>query len=127
MLEDENLILGKKIPTFMWALVMAMVGRMSTKSQSVTVLSPLYKWGLAHTVILSNDVFEQPWRQMSIGIHGHDLVSVTPLRERSNVDGGLRVGEIRPVERQLSETPILYKPGTNLWSMFNSLLATAKA
>lgn len=99
MLEDEPFILGKKILTFMWALVMAMVGRMSTKSQSVPVFSPLYKWKLAHTVILSNDVFEQPWRQMSIGIHSHDLVSVTPLRERSNIDGGLRVGEIWSVER----------------------------
>lgn len=50
-----------------------------------------------HTVVLLDGVLEQPRGQMSPGVHGNNLLGVSPLRERANVRGRLGVGEVGTV------------------------------
>lgn len=45
---------------------------------------------------------------MAIGIHGYNLVSVTPLGERTNLHGRVGVGEIRTL---LFSFLVLSSPG----------------
>jgi hypothetical protein len=85
-------------PTFIWALVMAMVGRMSTNKP----VSNTIAIGVAiHTVVLLDGVLEQPRGEMSPGVHGNNLLVVSPLRERANVRGRLGVGEVGTVNTLL--------------------------
>lgn len=78
---------------------MAMVGRISTnEAVSNTVLSV----GITiHTVVLLDGVLEQPRGEMSPGVHGNNLLGVSPLRERANVRGRLGVGEVGTVKAPL--------------------------
>lgn len=45
-------------------------------------------------IILVHDILVQPWCEMAIRIHSHNLPLVAPLRERANLGGRLRVGEV---------------------------------
>jgi hypothetical protein len=78
---------------------MAMVGRISTnEAVSNTTLSI----GITtHTVVLLDGVLEQPRSEMSPGVHGNNLLGVSPLRERANVRGRLGVGEVGTVNTLL--------------------------
>lgn len=84
----------------MCALVMAIVGRMSTKAKEPVnhaCATQRVKWlaMVARTVVLLNHVLEDPWCKMTPWIHGHNLLWVSPLRERTNGCRRLSVGEIR--------------------------------
>jgi hypothetical protein len=83
--------------TFMCALVMAIVGRISTANGQFSA-SRIRK--VVHTVSLLDGVFEEPRGEMAEGVHGHDLLGITPLGEWSNRDSRLSVGEVRPVRNR---------------------------
>lgn len=80
----------------MWALVMAIVGRISTTNGQ---FSASRKRKAVHTVSLLDGVLEEPWGEMAEGVHGHDLLGITPLGEWPNRDSRLSVGEVRPVRK----------------------------
>ena len=49
------------------------------------------------TTLLIHEILEDPRNLMAPRIHGYNLLGISPLRERANVDGGLGVGEVRLV------------------------------
>lgn len=45
-------------------------------------------------ILLLHNVFVQPWRKMSIRIHGDNLLLVAPLREGTDVCSRFSVGKV---------------------------------
>lgn len=45
-------------------------------------------------IILVHDILVQPWCEMAIRIHSHNLLLVAPLWERANLGCRLSVGEV---------------------------------
>jgi hypothetical protein len=45
-------------------------------------------------IILVHNILVQPWCEMAIRIHSHNLLLVAPLRKRANLGSGLGVGEV---------------------------------
>jgi hypothetical protein len=78
---------------------MAMVGRISTNE---AISNAVLSIGITiHTVVLLYGVLEQPRSEMSPGVHGNNLLGVSPLRERANVRRRLGVGEVGTVNTPL--------------------------
>ena len=48
-------------------------------------------------VILVHGLLVQPWREMTVRVHGHNLLLVAPLWKWSNLGSRLSVGEVRLV------------------------------
>lgn len=79
------------------------------------------------TILLLNDVLEKPRSQMTPGIHGDDLLWVSPLRERADLGGGLRVGKVGSGMSELTWQTMVGSIWANLCSKLSCLLATARA
>lgn len=81
------------------------------------------------TMLLLHDVFKRPWREMSPRIHGHDLVTISPLRERPNAGSRVSIGKIGPIAPAMRNIVFCRNrhSDTYLWSASSSLLATARA
>jgi hypothetical protein len=91
---------------------MAIVGRMSTK-KVISMHSINTRYPSLLTIVFLNGVLEQPWGKMSPGIHGDNLLAVSPLRKGTNVGGRLGVGKVGSVGSSVSNVIFSLRQWTN--------------
>lgn len=72
-------------------------------------MDSIFNVSASFTIVFLNDVLEQPWSQMSPGIHGDNLLVVSPLRKGTNVGGRLGVGEVGSVGSSVSNVISLFE------------------
>lgn len=113
---------------FMCALVMAIVGRISTMTAVSTLLVMECVSVCCPTILLVNGFLESPRSEMTPRVHGDDLGRISPLRKRANCYCRLGIGEIGPgVKLYVRLGAGSTGRGADLCSMSNCLLATARA
>ena len=84
--------------TFICALVMAIVGRISTVICQRKV--PVKSHWLRRTIFSLHCVLENPGGQVSPWVHGYNFAWIAPLWEGTNLSCRLGVGKIGPIRDQ---------------------------